>query len=456
VGSYTGERPSHSVKNDQLSLELYTADRGMAMGTPIGTGSMDADCTVMLGFVIACYFQPRVESPRATGAVGELTAAQKEIGVASFLKRCKSYPPKFTGGWNTELTSFAYSTGRKVAAGVFTEDWAMARMLEIEWVATYMEEEPYTVESNIRRGFRDSAGSPWDGAEVEGFFLDAAGFGEGELPAGASLDPVKRRADQIAENIRLGEGSDEHNVSEILTLEEMLSRFVYITEMESVQDLQRPRSIVSFNAWTREHCASKTERVVEGQWGPGGVAKTKVYPTSKLWMEASGRKKAPSVTFRPGALILTEDPDGNESANTWRPIDRKVSATSCDLFLSHIDYLFGADAPRFLDWLAHIEQNPGVLPHSGWVHVSPSQGTGRNWLASVLCRLWRGYVAPSFDLAGTLNSGFNGRLSHKLLAVVDEIDEGGSEAKWGNAEALKSLVTAEARAINSEVWSPAP
>jgi hypothetical protein len=450
VGSYTGERPHHSVKNDELGLELYTADRGMAIGTPYaGTGSMATDCTAILNLMVALYFQPRVESAPATGPVEELTAAQKEIGVATFLKRCKGYPQQFTGGWNNELTAFAYSTGRKVAAGVFSEEYARAKMLEVEWVATYHEEEPYTVESNMSRGFRDAEWSPWDGAEVEGYFLDQAGFGAAPLPPGASLEPLKRRSEQILENIRIGEGSDEHMPSEVLTLEEMYERFVYLTEIESVQDLQHPRNIVSLSAFMKDHCGSKTERLVEGEWGPGGKPKRKVYPTAALWMDGGPRrKKALTVTFRPGAPIVTVDPDSKPSANTWRPTEREASASSIDVFLNHVDYLFGADAPRFLDWLAHIEQEPGVLPHTGWVHISPKQGTGRNWMSSVLCRLWRGYVSPNFDLAGTLASGFNGRLSHRLLAVVDEIDEGGGDAKWGNAQALKSLVTAESRPLN--------
>ena len=92
-------------------------------------------------------------------------------------------------------------------------------------------------------------------------------------------------------------------------------------------------------------------------------------------------------------------------------------------------YLFGDDATRFLDWLAHIEQRPGELPHHGWLHISPEHGTGRNWLASVIARLWKGYVAPNFDLSGMLRTGFNGALSRKLIAIVDEIREGGSGAR---------------------------
>lgn len=381
-------------------------------------------------------------------AVGELTEVQRQIGLAIFKKRLSKYAEVEDGQWNNELTKLTFLAGRMAAAGVFTEEEAEETMHANPTVEAYMQEEPRTVEANFRSGFETGAASPWDGAETEGYFLDQAGFGDAPLPPGASLEPLKRRAEQIAENIRIGDGSDEHRTVEILSVDQMIARYLYLSEVESVQDLQYPRRMFSINAFMRVHCASEMEVEVPGEWGPDGTPKKKVMPTTKVWMKSPKLLTARNVTFRPGAPMLTEDPDGNECANTWRPIVRTPALGSCEAFLHHIDYLFGADAQRFLDWLAHIEQHPGVLPHSGWVHVSPSQGTGRNWLASVLCRLWRGCVSPNFDLAGTLTSGFNGRLSHKLLAVVDEIDEGGSNAKWENAQALKSLVTTDTRAIN--------
>lgn len=42
----------------------------------------------------------------------------------------------------------------------------------------------------------------------------------------------------------------------------------------------------------------------------------------------------------------------------------------------------------------------------------------------MLTRLWSGYVAASLDLVSILDGGFNGRMSRKLLAIVDEINEG--------------------------------
>lgn len=255
----------------------------------------------------------------------------------------------------------------------------------------------------------------------------------------------QRRDEQKRENARIGEGSEEYPSSKVLTVEEMLARYVHVIEGKRVIDLEQPRRIFALDEWKSAHRSSQT--LVETKQDDGNV-KVKRLETTGLWEIAPKRKQVDTVTFRPGFDCVTSDPDGKQAANTWRPIDRSGPTGDPLLFLNHVFYLFGAEAPRFLDWLAHIEQKPGELPHTGWVHISPLQGTGRNWLASVLCRLWKGYVAASFDLSGTLTSGFNGSLSQKLLAVVDEINEGVSDRRWESAEKLKSLVTEEHRRIN--------
>jgi hypothetical protein len=118
--------------------------------------------------------------------------------------------------------------------------------------------------------------------------------------------------------------------------------------------------------------------------------------------------------------------------------------------------LFGTEADRFLDWLAHIEQKPGELPHTHWLHISPYQGTGRSWIGQVLYRVWNPYVALGVNLPEMLEpGGFNVDLAGKLLAVVEEINEGGTK-KWSHAENLKSELTRTHRKINDKnekaVW----
>jgi hypothetical protein len=47
-----------------------------------------------------------------------------------------------------------------------------------------------------------------------------------------------------------------------------------------------------------------------------------------------------------------------------------------------------------------------------------------------------------------LDGGFTGRLSRKLLAIVDEAREGSGERRFARAERIKSLITEEYRQIN--------
>jgi len=109
--------------------------------------------------------------------------------------------------------------------------------------------------------------------------------------------------------------------------------------------------------------------------------------------------------------------------------------------------LFGERADDFLNWFAHIEQKPGELPHTAWLHVASNLGLGRNWLGSLASRLWPDEVAGSFDLIGNLDGGFNGTLAHKRLILVDEIREGGSDSHR-HMQRLKSIITEETRVIN--------
>jgi len=93
-------------------------------------------------------------------------------------------------------------------------------------------------------------------------------------------------------------------------------------------------------------------------------------------------------------------------------------------------------------------QRPGELPHTCYLMVTETTGTGRNWLAGVLARVLQGYVAPCVQIGPILDGKFNGALSEKLLATVDEVREGAGATFYSRGEALKQLVTQEYREIN--------
>ena len=175
---------------------------------------------------------------------------------------------------------------------------------------------------------------------------------------------------------------------------------------------------------------------------------------AQLWLEHPERKTVRAQTFAPGRPALCTSPDNVPAQNLWVPRSTVAPANWRELsapFFDHVEYLVpvAAERERFVDWLAHIEQRPGELPSTHYLMVASQTGIGRNWLAYALARAFPGHTALGFDLAAALKSGFNGSLSMKLLAVVDELHEGGpGGAHTAAAEKLKSMLTEATRLIN--------
>lgn len=253
-----------------------------------------------------------------------------------------------------------------------------------------------------------------------------------------------RRRRQREENVALGEGSDTIPTAAIHSLDELIARFVLIKDGSQVAPVDKPQAVLALADFKNAMAGSKHWIEVDG--------KKKGLSAVKLWLESPARLEAEVLTFRAGGSRMTVEPGSGKAAlNLWAGLDRPAPPfdwqSRAQVFLGHVEWLWGPDATAFLNWLAHIEQHPGVLPHYGWVHISREHGKGRNWISSVLTRLWPGYVAASLDLIPILDGGFNGRISRKLMAIVDEINEGGTTS-YRHAQKLRQIVTEEHRDIN--------
>jgi hypothetical protein len=261
-----------------------------------------------------------------------------------------------------------------------------------------------------------------------------------------------RRAAQIAENIAIGNANDEPLMPAIMALEEMIERLVFIGEQGLVADITTGRIRKKHTA-VDEYAASLHTITVEGQ-------RPKIVSALKTWLSSSDRKGADVLAWVPGAGKFCRPPEPkqpNELAfNMWRGLPRLEAAPTDwqmmnKLFVDHVKYLIPveAEASRFLQFLAHIVQKPEVLPHTYYLFITETTGIGRNLLASMLTRVLRGHVAAGVDLPELLSGkGYTGRLSQKLLAIVDEAWEGGGAERYRRAERVKSLTTEDHRLIN--------
>src|SRR5262249_27091594 len=253
----------------------------------------------------------------------------------------------------------------------------------------------------------------------------------------------ERRDKQIAENIRIGDDiPTETLLPQIMTLEEMLIRLVFIGSTGAVADRRTGRMRAKHHALD-EYMASKYTPVT-------GEKKGKEGPALKFWIACKERVTVEVLAWVPGAPQICQPPEGPGPAfNMWRGLPPMGYPENWQErvkpFLEHVEYLMpvAGERERFLQWLAHIVQVPEVLPHTSYLMITPKTGIGRNLLASILVRALRGFVAAGVSLPDILDGGFTGRLGEKLLIIVDEAREGSGERRYQRANRVSPDNTEE-------------
>lgn len=279
---------------------------------------------------------------------------------------------------------------------------------------------------------------------------------------GAIADPVRsyfktrdRREQRLQADMEIGDDLATPPLPKIMTLEEMERDLVHIGFGSQIVHRVSKTTRNKEDA-TSEYAASVTE-IDTGKIDDEGKPVTKQRQTLELWRRSPNRISVDVVTWRPGELeicnALETTGSGQRAYNLWT-LPRLLPAPDnwqewAKPFLDHVAYLVPVEAERkrFLQWLAHILQRPGELPHTCYLMVATTTGIGRGTLASMLTRALRGYVAANADVGILLNKSFNGRLSQKLLATVDEIREGGN-SRYQQQENFKSAIVEEERHIN--------
>jgi Family of unknown function (DUF5906) len=262
---------------------------------------------------------------------------------------------------------------------------------------------------------------------------------------------AQQRAEQVAKNIEIGNDITEPILPTIMTLAEMRERLVFIGSSGAVVDRLTGR-IRKKEAAASEYAASRYI------YRPPGAREDKDVPALKFWIGSRGRITVDVLAWVPGEPQICRPPestDGSRTAfNSWRGITPMSAPEDWEArvvpFMEHVEFLVPVEGERgrFLNWLAHILQHPEVLPHTMYLMITQTTGIGRNLLASMIVRTLRGHVAAGVSLPELLDGTFTGRLSEKLLAIVDEAKEGSGERRYQRGQTLKRLITEEHRHIN--------
>ncbi|WP_146049656.1 DUF5906 domain-containing protein [Novosphingobium sp. HII-3] len=275
--------------------------------------------------------------------------------------------------------------------------------------------------------------------------------------AKAIADPNRKylsRTQRLKEDASIGDQAADL-IPTILTIDEAKDDLVYVGHGSAVVSRRSKRSR-NYTDAVREYAASQ-HTVDTGRIDDNGRSITKDVPVLPLWLKAPDRISVDVVTWDPSAGEFCSPPEktnaGGRAYNMWTGLNLSPPPDNwrerAKPFVDHIAYLVPDDADRwrFTCWLAHIFQQPGVLPHTSYLMVAEKHGTGRGTLCSILTRALAGHVAANVT-TDALFGDFNGRLAGKLLATVDEVREGMSSDRHNKANTLRSKATEEFREIN--------
>ena len=233
----------------------------------------------------------------------------------------------------------------------------------------------------------------------------------------------------------------------LVTLTDALEHWVWLNDGARVVDLSNDRLALSWLEHLRTYSASIMYVDKGGKKGNRTMT-----PVAEVWQTHELRRTTNSTTYAPGAGLFCTDPNGVQCLNLWEPyVYREADITLAEPFVEHLRYLLPepTEFKRFLQYLAHIAQRPGEEVQSAYVFRTPTEGIGRNWVSAVLDKVWPKSVALAVNFDTLVRQGYNGVLSRKLLAVVDEIEVSPAAAdKAKIATAVREMVTASVRLVN--------
>jgi len=146
----------------------------------------------------------------------------------------------------------------------------------------------------------------------------------------------------------------------------------------------------------------------------------------KVWLSSPNRRQYESIVFAPG-----QNPDG--AYNLFDGFAYPPTRGKCGLFLNHILKVICSSNEKHceyvLNWLAHLFQQPAVLPEVALI-LQGTEGIGKGIFANTIAEMV-GNHALHLDNVEQMIGRFNAHLGNVLLVFADESLWGGNKQSIG-------------------------
>lgn len=173
-----------------------------------------------------------------------------------------------------------------------------------------------------------------------------------------------------------------------------------------------------------------------------------VHETSRLLVR-SYKGRSAALCYRPDQPGLLVDYRGTSAINLHVPSDIRPLPGDPKIWLEFLAYMFPNENEReeVKRWCATLIARTDVRMSYGLLLVSETQGIGKTTLGAHILAPLVGEWNVSHPAERDIASDFNEWISHKRLAIVNEIYSG---ASWKAYNALKSVITEHTVTVNQK------
>ena len=236
-----------------------------------------------------------------------------------------------------------------------------------------------------------------------------------------------------------------------ITLDDFLTRYVYVAEGDRVCDLLSPAHCSLYKLSEFKNLTANCLQEVPAPT-KSNPTKTKLDVIWRQWLAHPQRKNARGACYQPGEDQLFKDEHGLHWINEFHlPKFKTINDESwLDLFFDHMHFLFPIEKEYewFIDWMAFSLQHPERRCKVTPLHVSVAQGTGRGWIVNLMEKLlgrWNCKKTKMHVLCAE-NTQYHEYLHNSLFCAVEEAKD--SDKRYTVADSIRDLLTEDTLEIN--------
>jgi hypothetical protein len=257
-------------------------------------------------------------------------------------------------------------------------------------------------------------------------------------------------------------------------LTEFLNMYVYVTEGNSVHDLEgfaydRP---MLFNEFTNTTANIRmTIDVPKPTVEQPSRTVQKRVPVSSQWMIHQERKLAQGFIYKPGEQRVVKEAEGRQWINKFympqfpnpckvvvengvEKMDSECIESLLGIFFRHMEFIIPEEVERnwFYGWMAFNLQRPDERCKVTPLLIATDHGTGRGWIVQLMNLLlgsWNCTKTKMSTLIGESSAGqFQDFMNDSLLCCIEEVKE--TDKRYGVTDAMRDYLTENTLEINAK------